>query len=262
MARRDPATLRVGTENPYPSSGTPHHRVPEVLYKDVDMLDDSASGYKDLRSSLPDFHIPPNRPTTIITRLRDYDTVSAECDKPYDEHLQLCIATVGARLLEVFPEASIAYCCHDDVTLVLKSFDRQDTGVQKVVSLAASEATAVFTDSAAVLEEVYLPATFEAIISTYPEIEVLAYLNWRQSAEYSYSLDVFAKHYLPEDKVLELGLDKASKLIKKEHGQDWFRVPSKHRRGYCILRDKQGNPGVDWDIPSFSKDPGYLEDYL
>lgn len=198
-------------------------------------------------------------------------------NKPFDDGFSDDMDATAVFLCENIQGAKFAYTQSDEISIVLTDFDNLETSawfdynVQKMVSIAASLATAKFNQLRAFRGETKL-AQFDARVFQVPSInEMVNTILWRQQDCTRNSISMAASanfsHKLLEGKS---GNDKQEMLFK-EKGINWNDYKVKYKRGVVVSKksityqNEKGEDYVrtkwvpDYNIPIFSQDKEYLE---
>lgn len=170
----------------------------------------------------------------VIARLdgRAFHTLTKHANKPFDEALIRSMMFVTSKLVEEF-NAEIGYQQSDEITLVWKSLDMFDGKVQKMVSVLASYATAVFIKAVnenKFLHHVEFP-TFDCRIWQVASLEIAAdNLMWREWDATKNSISMCA-HHIFSDNMLKSVSSKDRLEMLYQHGYDWTELPDYKKRG-------------------------------
>lgn len=161
-----------------------------------DPLGDRMRGYEiEARTRLP------RRSLTVIRldgRAFHSWTRAVGLDRPYDVGMLLLMGHTTKALAEEISGTVLAYTQSDEISLLLQDFAGENTEpwfggqVQKIISIAASVATAAF--NAAIPGQ--LPAHFDARVFTVPSrVEAANYMLWRQRDARRNAISMLAEHH-------------------------------------------------------------------
>lgn len=120
---------------------------------------------------------------------------------------------VTSKLMEGIQGSIVGYCQSDEISILLHTWNRFDTqiwfsgNVQKMVSVAASEATAQFNS---IFSNRKSLATFDARVFALPKEEVGNYFLWRHKDAMRNAISSYATHLLGHNACL--GLKTCEKL--------------------------------------------------
>jgi tRNA(His) 5'-end guanylyltransferase len=231
-----------------------------------DSLGDRMKGYEQaFRYVLP-------RRMPLLLRLDGvaFHTFTRGLDRPFDELLVSHLNRAAAALCESIAGAKIAYVQSDEISVLVHTYTRLQTQpwfgneVQKIASVSAAIVSSH-------LSRAYnRPAIFDSRAWILPEAEVCNYFLWRQQDASRNSLSrLLRSHYSAAACFGQPASAQHEMLYAK--GVNWNDLPTRHRRGRCVLRtvtpgrDSSGvRPAwtVDDEIPIFSQDRAYIERHL
>ena len=185
----------------------------------------------------------PRRTYTII-RLdgKAFHTFTRGMKRPFDEDFMTVMDNTAKFLCEEIQGAKAAYVQSDEISILLVDFDKITTdawfdgNIQKMVSVAASIATAKFNalfnydkDSSQ-----RTMAFFDARVFTIPDpVEVENYFVWRQKDAVRNSIAMTAQS-LYSHKQLEGVTQVGMQDLIVEKGQNWNDLPAGFKRGRTI----------------------------
>ena len=246
-----------------------------------DSLGDRIKTYEDaFRVSVP-IRMP------IILRIdgKAFHTYTKGCKRPVDENLVGVMNETAAYLCRNVQGCQVAYVQSDEISLLVNNYHTNDTqpwfdcNLQKMVSVSAGMASAVFTSlSGKIWGGISKIAIFDSRAFVMPKDDVNNYMLWRQQDATRNSVQMLART-LYSHKELN-GKDNAQlQQLCLAKGTDWNNCPTSQKRGRCIVKVsaiKSGtNPktgetftanrtewSVDNEIPVFSQDKSYIEKYL
>ncbi len=118
----------------------------------------------------------------------------------------------------------LGYTHSDEISLILQDYFRLDTEsafgkrLQKIVSIAASLATAVFNDRARQMFAHAPLALFDARALVLPKEEVTNYLTWRQNDAVRNSIRMAGYTYFSHKALERLSKDALQERLWLEHG--------------------------------------------
>ena len=206
----------------------------------------------------------PRRTYTII-RLdgKAFHTFTRGMNRPYDENLMKIMDETAKYLCENIQGSRFAYTQSDEISILLTDFDKittdawYDGNIQKIVSVAASIATAKFNELMLIetfkkIDEYYdwqdtcfsglvdiitkqnKLANFDARVFTIPDpIEVENYFIWRQKDAVRNSISMVAQS-LYSHKELEGKTSSDKQDLIHEKGQNWNDMPEGFKRGRFV----------------------------
>jgi tRNA(His) guanylyltransferase len=190
-------------------------------------------------------------------------TKQVKCQKPFDEDLSFLMAQTCESLVSHIQGCVLAYTQSDEISLLLHNYKKLnsdawfDNQVQKMVSVAASVATATFNYLATNHYGHTIPfAFFDARVFVLPEAEVVNYFVWRQQDATRNSISALAQSMFSH-KELQGKSCQQMQDICFERGVNWNNLPTTQKRGCCVLVGQ-----IDGTIPVFSQDRGYIENLM
>jgi len=200
-------------------------------------------------------HYLPRR-TYSILRVdgKAFHTYTRDCERPFDYNLMSCMDEAGKGLCEQISGATLAYIQSDEISVLITDFNKPGTeawfdgNIQKISSVAASIATAVFNqanmrakwrDSGVSFEEVFNFACFDARVFTIPDrVEVNNYFYWRQKDWMRNSVSMVARSFFSHKDLAEKTIvDMKQMIISK--GQDWGSYSDATKYGRVVFRKEE-----------------------
>lgn len=241
-----------------------------------DNLGDRMKGYEDAYRHAFLERMP------IIIRLdgNHFHSYTKECQRPFDAKLTETMNETALYLCKNVQNAVLAYTQSDEISLLLINYKELNSqswfnnNIQKMVSVAASMAGAIFTFNswriwmggvmAPVGLESIRPAMFDARAFVLPKEEVNNYFLWRQQDNTRNSVQMLARS-LYSHKECEDKNNSALQEMCFQKGQNWNDLPTAQKRGRCIVKEKYMKDDVErsrWivdnEIPIFSANKDYI----
>ena len=195
----------------------------------IDSLGDRMKSYEEIERRF----LTPRTP--IILRLdgRAFHTYTQGLDQPFDNEFRMAMDYLKTCLMHKIQGAFIGYSQSDEISLFLHTWSKFDTNIwfggniQKMVSIAASEATLLFNTEYHHPDERKL-ATFDARVFTLPKEEVTNYFRWRHSDAMRNAISAYAE-YLHGSKACH-GVKTGDKL-NMIPPEVWQKVKLEHKFG-------------------------------
>lgn len=209
----------------------------------------------------------PRRTYTII-RLdgKAFHTFTKGFDRPYDAKITAWMDYTAMQLCKEIQGVRFAYTQSDEISLLLTDFEGPQTeawfdgNIQKIVSVAASIATAAFNDAMTTdlwdkanddikLAKVGINfANFDARVFTIPDAtEVANYFIWRQQDAVRNSIQMLAQSLFSHKE-----LQNKNGIVLQEmcfqKGKNWNDVSVRNKRGGFIARVSVTDIQVSGDI--------------
>jgi len=235
----------------------------------------------------------PRRTYTII-RIdgKAFHTYTKGCVSPFDNGLIEDMDLTSEYLCKNIQGAKIGFVQSDEISILMTDFDNLQTdawfdgNIQKIVSIAASMATAKFNqlrlsrwfrnydedfDNLAaahfVLENRL--AEFDARTYTIPsKTEVMNYFIWRQQDTVRNSISSVAQSLYSAKELHGKNMSEQQEMIFRK-GINWNDYSSQHKRGRFVYKstyEKEGVTRSKWlggsACPTFSKEPDFLNLFI
>lgn len=150
-----------------------------------------------------------------------FHTFTGKLKKPFDSSLSEAMITTTKALCSHVQNIKIAYTQSDEISLILSDLDEEKTQlwfegkVQKMVSVAASVATATFNRSFRHPEGVL--AFFDARVFRLETLEeVYEYLNWRRKDAYKNAVTLISLKHFSHKQIDKCHTDKKIEMIESK----------------------------------------------
>lgn len=237
-------------------------------------------------------HLPIRTPVIIRLDGKAFHTYTSKCKKPIDMGLIECMNETAISLCKNIQGCQLGYVQSDEISLLITNYQDINTqswfdnNVQKMVSVSASHASVAFTLNSYQIwgvmgvrypEPILKPAYFDSRAFILPKEEVTNYFIWRQQDATRNSVQMLARS-LYSHKQLENKNNSQLQEMCFQKGKNWNDCPTFQKRGRCIVKNKTMKEGVnpktgevfqaersEWvvdnEIPIFSKDRGYFDNY-
>lgn len=246
-----------------------------------DSLGDRMKSYEDSYR----LRLPIRMPVILRIDGKAFHSYTKGCKKPFDEDLTNCMNETAQYLCKNIQGAQIAYVQSDEISLLLVNYKNLDSSswfennIQKMVSVSASMAGAVFTSLSHNIFGKTKIATFDSRAFVLPKEEVCNYFVWRQQDATRNSVQMLARSLYSHGQCNNKNNAQLQEMCFQK-GFNWNDCPTAQKRGRCIikgkvykevLRDQNGPvvPGstlversewkVDNEIPVFSVDRRYID---
>lgn len=195
--------------------------------------------------------------TNMIVRAdgRAFHSYAAKCAKPFDNNLIYAMDQTALTLCGEIQGAKLGYVQSDEITVWATSYDSLGSqawfggNLQKIVSIAASVATATFNK---IRDEQYPPsdgmgmggtewglgarAHFDARVWTIPELsEVANMFKWRADDASRNSVQMVARSLYSHKELDSKPLNVLHDMIHAK-GQNWNDLAPRYKRGRLVKR--------------------------
>jgi tRNA(His) 5'-end guanylyltransferase len=220
-------------------------------------------------------YLPKRLPVLLRIDGCHFHSYTKGLHKPFDERLVHAFWETGKHLANELMGCKIIYHQSDELSILLTNNEKLtteawfDNNLQKIISVTASIATAKFNEVIREdLREQKL-ATFDCRAWILPPEEVANYFLWRQMDASKNSISMVAQSYFSAKQLHRLNVKEMKEKLIVEKNLDWDNLPTWQKRGACItkqtyLKDNVNRNRwiVDKEIPIFSNDREYIEQYL
>lgn len=229
------------------------------------MKDSMGDRLKDIESRTR--YLLPRRCYTLI-RIdgKAFHTYTRKCERPFDQGLREDMQETTRLLCSNIQGCKIGYTQSDEISLLLTDFDSMQTdawfdgNVQKIVSVAASMASAYFNKLRVMrsYERDYEAAVFDCRVwTTADPWEAYNTFLWRQKDAVRNSVQMVARSVASHKECEKKGFSELEKLIvSKGCSYDDFPVDCKH--GAFVIRNDEKKWVVDKIPPILSQDKNYF----
>lgn len=206
------------------------------------------------------------RKTPVILRIdgKGFSNYTKAFKKPVDPLLASAMAETAKFLVKNIQGSRIAYTQSDEISILLRDWDSTATdawfsyNVQKLVSVAASMATAHFNYFIGMRNASLKPAVFDCRAFNLPFSEVCNYFIWRQQDGIRNSISMHAHHMFGHTKMHGISTEAAISMML-ESGFDWMELPLFVQRGICFIKDADD---IDENIPVFKDCREYIDTHI
>jgi tRNA(His) guanylyltransferase len=227
----------------------------------TDLLGDRMKGYENSYRT----YLPKRLPLIIRIDGKAFHTYTRGMQKPWDSDLEICMSVTAKELCDSIQGAQLAYVQSDEISILVHNYKRLnseawfDNNLQKITSVSASIATAIFNLSATTLELSSNLALFDSRAWILPEAEVCNYFIWRQQDATRNSVSMLAQSLYSHNELQNKNSSQLQEMCFQK-GTNWDSIATKNKRGFCVVR-KNGWQ-ADYEIPIFTQDRQYIEKHL
>jgi len=234
-----------------------------------DSLGDRIKAYEDAQRD----YLPNRMPTIIRLDGKAWHSYTRELKRPIDTNLVNALNETAIHLCEEIQGTKIAYLQSDEISILLYSpkFETQtwfNGNIQKMVSVAASTASAYFTSISDRVFGKINPTCFDARVFVVPLDEVVNSFEWRQQDATRNSIQSLARSMFSYKECNNKDCSELQEICFRK-GTNWNDLPTHQKRGRCVIKQRYEKDGairnkwvIDNEIPIFHKDRNYIEQYL
>lgn len=244
-------------------------------------LKDRISSYKEIS----DHKLISRLPLILTINGRSFHKTTSLLEKPFCVEFSTCMISTMNYLCTNIDGVVFAYFQNDEITIILKNDQSQDTQawcdnkIQKIVSLASSMATFHFNEIASAIELNTLnDRIFYSNCFVVPNIsEAINVLILKQQSNFYMSVHnacfyELLKNYNEKEiseKLSGLSIDEKKDLLIEDCNVDFSTYPVEFRKGIAMYKSPKiidGKLKVKWiinkDCPVFSKEQSFVEQIL
>jgi tRNA(His) guanylyltransferase len=246
-----------------------------------DSLGDRLKRYE----QVPSLHLQRRTPVIIRVDGKAFSSLTRNMKRPWDEKFQQCMWETALYLCKNVEGCRLAYVQSDEISLLLTDYSTFETQpwfgyrVQKVCSVSASLATAAFNSTFRQLfPDKCAPGNslpiFDSRVFNIQKEEVCNYMIWRQQDATRNSISMLAQAHFSHQQLYKKSNKVMQDMLVLEKGINWNDQPVSFKRGVCCRKEHysvkveettttiRSRWSVDTDIPIFSEDRFYVEQYV
>ncbi|AEO93637.1 tRNA-His guanylyltransferase [Bacillus phage G] len=219
--------------------------------------------------------LPKRMPVLVRIDGKAFHTYTKGMEKPFDENIAKAMWETSKYLAENIMGCKVVYHQSDEISLLITNYDKLTTeswfsnSLQKIASISASLATYKFNDYMKTNNFSDKAAIFDARAWVLPQDEVCNYFLWRQQDCTKNSISMVAQANFSHKQLHRLSGSQMQDKLMLERGINWNNLPTWQKRGVCITKQyhskgetKRSRWEVDLEIPIFSKDRSYIDQYV
>lgn len=208
-------------------------------------------------------------PVIIRVDGKAFHTLTRNMDKPYDLKFESVMDDAAGRTLLNIQNCKFAYIQSDEVSFLMTDYNTLQTDpwfgndLQKIVSISAATMSVYFNFAFAEIFFMDVPfAVFDSRAFNLSKEEVCNYFIWRQQDATRNSIQSLAQAHFSHKQLQNLNTNKLQDKLMLEKGINWNDLPIKQKRGRCVLRGIGNSYKIDYDIPIFTQNRQYIENFL
>lgn len=230
-------------------------------------------------------NLPIRMPVILRIDGAHFHTYTKGLLRPVDINLIEVMNDTAKYLCKNIQGCQLAYVQSDEISLLLNNYKELDTdswfdnNLQKMVSVSAGMASAVFTSqSGRIFGGLAKLAFFDSRAFVIPKEDVCNYFLWRQQNATRNSVQMLARS-LYSHKELDRKKNADLQEMCFQKGVNWNDCPTSQKRGRCIVKVTSSKENtnqktgevvttersewvVDNEVPIFSQDRSYIEKYV
>jgi tRNA(His) 5'-end guanylyltransferase len=246
---------------------------------------------KDYYEDRTRFYLMRRMITIIRLDGKGFSKYTKKLNKPFDDGFSDDMNATAAFLCENIQGAKFAYTQSDEISIILTDFDTNETAawfdnnIQKMVSIAASMATAKFNqlrlirvNNGTFANETYEHpplAMFDARVFQVPSVdEMINAMILRQQDATRNSISMAAYHLIGDKLTRNISGSEKQEMLFNLKGVNWNDYRTKFKRGAVVRKieiEKIGLNGdkvirnkweTDLETPIFTQDKDYLRNLI
>lgn len=210
--------------------------------------------------------LPIRMPIILRSDGKSFHNYTKGCKRPYDEALMEAMDQVALKMCSSIQGAQLGYVQSDEISIFIHSYKKFNSAgwfdhqVQKMVSVSASIAAGVMTEESIKVFGKVKRAEFDSRVFVVPEREVANALIWRQQDWSRNSIQMLARSHFSNKELFRKDQSDIHEMLHNI-GINWNDLSTRLKRGRCI-RKIDNKWEIDNNIPIFSQDRNYIEQYL
>lgn len=184
--------------------------------------------------------LQPRTPVIIRIDGKAFHTYTKGMDHPYDQNLHRSMAETAQFLCENIQNAVFAYTQSDEISILLNDWKKFKTNqwfdgkIQKIVSVAASMATAYFNEEMA--QATTKMAFFDARVFNLPKEEVANYFLWRLRDWERNSVQMLGREWFSHKELHKKNAGDIQDMLFSEKGVNWNDLDDWKKRGSIYIK--------------------------
>jgi tRNA(His) 5'-end guanylyltransferase len=206
----------------------------------------------------------------------NFSSYTKGCKRPFDDALINALNNVAIALCKKIQGAQIAYCQSDEITILIHNYKTHDTQpwlknrLIKMCAKASEISANILKEESIKIFGKSKDGGFDARFFVVPENDVNNNFLWRQLDCRRNAISMVAQSLYSDKDLFRKNSSQKIEMIKQK-GIDYESLPHHYRYGRCVVKEsifdfnKNCNRSVwkvDNNIPIFSKEPNYIEQYL
>ncbi len=200
-------------------------------------------------------------PLVLRLDIRAGHTLTQNMQKPWDSNFMAAMDHTALVLAEQVQTSVVQFVQSDEISLLLHNYKKLnseawfDNNLQKIVSISAAIASVSF--SSYLGGQVY----FDSRAWVLPEAEVNNYFYWRQLDATRNAIQMLGQSKFSHKQLQNKSCAQIQEMLWQEHEINFNDYEPYYKRGRCVIKGDNGW-FVDHNIPIFSQDKNYIEEWL
>jgi len=242
------------------------------------MSKDSLGDRQKMYEGMSATRLIPKMPVVMRLDGKAFHSFTRGLDRPYDERFHRCMWMTAQALCREIQGAQVAYVQSDEITILVTDWATFNTSswfdnrVQKMCSVAASIASGYFImaylgEFEIGPEDMTRVPAFDCRVWNLPRHEVVNSFIWRQQDATRNSIQMLGQANFSQRQLHGVSCNEIQDMLMTQKGINWNDCPIPQKRGVCIVKKADPETGrtswqVDTEIPIFTQDRAYIEQYL
>lgn len=214
-----------------------------------------------------DHYLTRRQPVVARIDGRSFHTFTRKFARPYDWEFAAAMNFASIELCREVQGCKLAYVQSDEINLLLTDYEEIATEawfgnrLNKMVSIGASIASIMFTDSIRVLkDDTSLVGMFDARFFNIPENDTTNYFVWRQKDAERNSLQMLAQSNFSHKSLQGLNSSALQEKLFTEKGVNYNDIDPYQKRGAIVIK-REGSWKIE-PAPIFSQNREIIEDLI
>ncbi len=205
-----------------------------------------------------EFVLPKRIPVIIRIDGKAFHTFTRKFGKHWNEQFVNCMIEVAKGVQAEIQGCNFCYSQSDEISFLLTDYKtiRTDSwfgyDLSKLISISASLASSIM--SSCNMGDI---VSFDSRAFSIPQDEVCNYFIWRQTDATRNAIQMAGREYFSHKQLNEVTCNEVQEMLFQEKGINFNDYSVVRKRGFCTI-----NKGVDLEIPIFTKDRNYVEQFV
>ena len=243
------------------------------------MKDDLGNRMKEQYENRTRYYLPRRTYTIIRVDGKAFHTFTKSFQKPFDSNLIYAMNETAKGMCEEIEGSQFAFVQSDEISILVTDFSKTKTqawfdgNLQKICSVSASMATAIFNYVFNQMGFGLLPACFDSRVFTIPDaVEVENYFVWRQKDWTRNSIQLVGQAHFSHKELHGKSQADIQDMLMLQKGVNWNDYATRLKRGRIVKymgkdishlqKEKTYKWLVDSEIPVFTQNRDYLRELI